>query len=178
MTRLKQKYEEALPSLMKELKLGNKMAVPRLEKVIISVGTGSLKDKKKFATITDRLTKITGQKPKSTAAKQSIATFKLRQGDVSGAMVTLRGARMYDFLDKLVHVAIPRERDFRGLRSTSVDEMGNLSIGFKEHTIFPETSDEDIKDVFPFGVTIVTTAHSKKDALALFAVLGIPFKKN
>ena len=163
---------------MKELKLANKMAVPRLEKVIISVGTGSLKDKKKFATITDRLTKITGQKPKQTSAKQSIATFKLRQGDVSGAMVTLRGARMYDFLDKLVHVAIPRERDFRGLRSTSVDEMGNLSIGFKEHTIFPETSDEDIKDVFPFGVTIVTTAHSKKDALALFAVLGIPFKKN
>ena len=173
----REKFKKAIPELKKTLGVSNDMAVPRLEKVIISVGTGSLKDKKKFATITDRLTKITGQKPKSTAAKQSIATFKLRQGDVSGAMVTLRGARMYDFLDRLIHVAIPRERDFRGLKSTSVDEMGNLSIGFKEHTIFPETSDEDIKDVFPFGVTLVTTAHSKKEALALFAVLGIPFKK-
>src|SRR3989344_1636135 len=173
----REKFKKAIPELKKTLGVSNDMAVPRLEKVIISVGTGSLKDKKKFATIIDRLTKITGQRPKSTAAKQSIATFKLRQGDVSGAMVTLRGARMYDFLDKLIHVAIPRERDFRGLRATSVDEMGNLSIGFKEHTIFPETSDEDIKDVFPFGVTLVTTAHSKKAALALFNVLGIPFKK-
>ena len=175
-TRAKQRFEKAIPDLMKELKLKNALAVPRLEKIIISVGTGSMKDKKKFDVVTDRLAKITGQKPKKTTAKQSIATFKLRAGDVSGVMVTLRGARMYDFLDRLIHVAIPRERDFRGLRVSSIDEMGNLSIGFKEHTIFPETSDEDLKDVFGMAITIVTTAKNKKEAEAFFRFLGIPLR--
>lgn len=173
----REKFEKALPSLMSELKLKNKMAVPRLSKIITSVGTGSYKDKKKIEVVMTRLGKITGQKPRTTVAKQSIATFKLRAGDPSGVMVTLRGARMYDFLDRLIHVAIPRERDFRGIKESSVDEMGNLSVGFKEHTIFPETADEDIKDIFSFGVTLVSTATNKAQALALFRALGIPFKK-
>lgn len=174
--RSKQKFDDAIPELMSELKLANTMAVPRLEKIVISVGTAKSKDPKRMEIVMDRLSKITGQKPKVTIAKKSIATFKLRAGDKSGVMVTLRGQRAYDFLDRLIHVAIPRERDFRGLRETSIDEMGNISLGFKEHTIFPETADEDIKDVFPFGVTLTTTAKSKEAALALFNVLGLPFK--
>src|SRR3989344_5415414 len=174
---VKEKFNKALPELMKTLGKKNKMAVPRLDKVVGSVGTGSYKDKKKIEVVMDRLAKITGQKPKLTQAKKSIATFKLRQGDVSGVMVTLRGTRMNDFLNRLINVAIPRERDFRGLKPNSIDEMGNLSIGFKEHTIFPETADEDLKDVFSFGVTITTTAKSKEEAHALFPALGFPFKK-
>ncbi|HEY4493589.1 MAG TPA: 50S ribosomal protein L5 [Candidatus Paceibacterota bacterium] len=174
---VKEKFNKALPELMKTLGKKNKMAVPRLDKVVVSVGTGSYKDKKKVEVVMDRLAKITGQKPKQTQAKKSIATFKLRQGDISGVMVTLRGARMNDFLNRLINIAIPRERDFRGLKESSVDEMGNLSIGFKENTIFPETSDEDLKDVFSFGVTITTTAKTKEEALALFTALGFPFKK-
>src|SRR3989338_173919 len=175
--KLKQKYEVVIHQLLVDLKLKNKMAVPRIDKVIVTVGTGSYKDKKKIEIVADRLAKITGQKPRTTIAKKSIATFKLRAGDRSGAMVTLRGERMFHFLDRLINVAIPRERDFRGLRESSVDEMGNLSIGFKENTIFPETSDEDLKDVFSFGVTITTTAKTKEEALALFTALGFPFKK-
>lgn len=174
---VKKKFEEAAPELMKALGVKNKMALPRLEKAIVSVGTGSLKDKKKFDVIMNRLAKITGQKPKPTQAKKSIATFKLRVGDVSGAMVTLRGERMFNFLNRLINVAIPRERDFRGINPKSVDQMGNLSLGFKEHTIFPETADEDLKDVFSFGVTITTTAKNRNQALALFQTLDFPFKK-
>jgi len=174
---VKEKFNKALPELMKTLGKKNKMAVPRLDKVVVSVGTGSYKDKKKVEVVMDRLAKVTSQKPRQTQAKKSIATFKLRQGDVSGVMVTLRGARMNDFLNRLINVAIPRERDFRGLKIESIDEMGNLSIGFKEHTIFPETSDEDLKDVFSFGVTIATTAKNREEAKALFVALGFPFKK-
>ncbi|MEK7535568.1 MAG: 50S ribosomal protein L5 [Patescibacteria group bacterium] len=174
---VKAQFEKSIPALMKDLGVTNKLALPRLEKVIVSVGTGSFKDKKKIDVVMDRLAKITGQKPARTVAKKSIATFKLRAGDPAGAKVTLRGARMNDFLNRLINVAIPRERDFRGLKESSVDEMGNLSIGFKEHTIFPETADEDLKDVFSFGITIATTAKNKKEALALFHALHFPFKK-
>ncbi|OHB17550.1 MAG: 50S ribosomal protein L5 [Parcubacteria group bacterium RIFCSPHIGHO2_01_FULL_45_26] len=175
--RIKEKFEKAIPSLMKKLSVKNMLAIPKIDKVIVTVGTGSYKDKKKIEIVADRLAKITGQKPTSTSAKKSIATFKLRAGDPSGLKVTLRGVRMYDFLDRLINVAIPRERDFRGLKTGAIDEMGNLSIGFKEHTIFPETADEDLKDVFSFGVTICTTAKNKKEALTLFTVLNFPFKK-
>src|SRR3989338_2789734 len=145
---VKKKFDQVTPELMKVLGVKNKLALTRIEKAIVYVGTGSYKDKKKIEIVMNRLAKITGQKQKQTQAKKSIATFKLRQGDVSGAMVTLRGARMNDFVNRLLNVAIPRERDFRGLKESSVDEMGKLSIGFKEHTIFPETADEDLKDVF------------------------------
>jgi len=107
----------------------------------------------------------------------SVAGFKLREGNIIGYQVTLRGARMNDFLDKLINVALPRTRDFRGLSVSSIDEMGNYNIGIKEHTIFPETSDEDINDVFGLGITIVTTAKTKKEAEALLRGIGIPLKK-
>lgn len=175
---VKANYKKALPKLREQFGWKNDLAVPKLEKVTVSVGTGSYKDKTKQKVVIDRLAKITGQKPATTVAKKSIATFKLRAGDPSGVKVTLRGARMNDFLNRLINIAIPRERDFRGLKESAVDEMGNLSIGFKEHTIFPETSDEDIKDIFSFGVTITTTAKSKEEAIALFRAIGIPFKKD
>jgi large subunit ribosomal protein L5 len=148
-----------------------------IEKVVISVGTGRIEDKAKISLIQDRLAQITGQKPAPRAARLSIAAFKLREGDIVGYQVTLRGKRMFHFLDKLIHVALPQTRDFRGLKTTSVDEMGNYTLGIKEHTIFPETVDEDIKDVFGMSITFVTTADSKDEAKALLRHIGLPLKK-
>ncbi len=155
----------------------NVMQTPKLEKIVISVGTGSLKDKNKIDVIIDRLTRITGQKPKSTIAKKSIATFKLREGQTIGYKVTLRGARMHNFLDELIHIALPRTRDFRGLTPSAIDDMGNFTIGIKEHTIFPETSDEDLRDVFGFAITLVTTAKNKTEAEQLLRELGLPLRE-
>ncbi|MEK7530381.1 MAG: 50S ribosomal protein L5 [Patescibacteria group bacterium] len=156
----------------------NKLQAPRLVKVVISTGTGKIKDKKKVELIQDRLAKITGQKSAPRGAKKSIATFKVRKGDVVGYQITLRGVRMFDFLDKLVHIALPRSRDFRGLSPKGIDSMGNMTLGVKEHTIFPETSDEDLKDVFGLAVTIVTTAKSKKEADAYLRHIGVPLQEN
>ncbi len=156
----------------------NPMQSPRIEKVIISTGTGSTKDKKKIELIVDRLARITGQKPAATIAKKSIAGFKLREGNIIGYKVTLRGERMNQFLDKLIHVALPRTRDFRGLKIDAIDQMGNYTIGIKEHTIFPETSDEELKNVFGFGITIVTTANTKEETEALLREIGLPLRKN
>ncbi len=153
------------------------MQKPRILKVIISSGVGSFKDKAKFKVVEDRLAKITGQKAASRGAKVSIASFKSRQGDVVGYQVTLRGKRMYDFLEKLIHIALPRTKDFRGISPKSADEMGNYTFGIKEHTIFPETSDEELKDVFGMAVTIVTTAKSKEEVISFLTHLGFPFKK-
>lgn len=155
----------------------NQMQMPRIMKVVISTGVGSYKDKNKFKIVEDRLSRITGQKAAARPAKQSIATFKSREGDVVGYQVTLRGQRMQDFLEKLVHIALPRTKDFRGIPTSGADEMGNYTLGVKENTIFPETSDEELKDVFGFAVTIVTTAKSKDEVLKLLAHLGFPFKK-
>ncbi len=153
------------------------MQAPRIQKVVVSTGVGSLKDKKKTEVIIDRLARITGQAPAPRSTKKSIANFKTRVGDLSGYQVTLRGARMTSFLDKLIHVVFPRVKDFRGIPPTSIDEMGNISIGIKEHTVFPETSDEDAKDVFGLGITITTTAKNKKEAEAFLRHVGIPFKQ-
>jgi len=155
----------------------NPMQAPRIEKVVVSVGTGKIDDKNKIALIQDRLAKITGQKPAPRAARQSIASFKLREGDIIGYQVTLRGDRMYDFLYRLIHLALPQTRDFRGLKNTAFDEMGNYTLGIKEHTIFPETSDEELKDVFGFAVTIVTTAKTKEEAEALLRHIELPLQK-
>lgn len=174
---LKSRIDDITKELKTELGVSNIMAVPKITKVVISSGTGKAKDKKRNELIADRLTKITGQKPALRGAKQSIAGFKLREGDIIGLAVTLRGDRMYLFLDKLINVAIPRTRDFKGLNTKSVDDMGNLTIGIKEHTIFPETTDEDIRDVFGFSVTVVSTASNKEDGLKLFSKIGFPFKK-
>jgi large subunit ribosomal protein L5 len=150
---------------------------PTIEKVVVSVGTGRVDDKAKIALIQNRLAEITGQKAAPRAARMSIATFKLREGDIVGYQVTLRGQRKIDFLNKLIHIAIPQTRDFRGLKYTSIDEMGNYTLGIKDHTIFPETADEDIKDVFGMSITIVTTASTKPEAEALLRHIGMPLQK-
>lgn len=173
----KQKQQTAFEALSGELGLTNRFQAPRITKVVVSSGTGKAKDKNRNALVEERLTRITGQKPSARPAKQSVAQFKMREGDIIGYQVTLRGARMYDFLDKLIHIALPRTRDFRGVNDSAVDEMGNMTIGLREHTIFPEASDEDLKDVFGLAITVVTTAKDRKTALAFFRHLGVPFKK-
>ena len=155
----------------------NAMQSPRLLKVAVSSGVGSFKDKNKLKIVEDRLARITGQKASPRPAKVSVATFKTRQGDIVGYQVTLRGTRMYDFLDRLIHIALPRTKDFRGIPTTAADEMGNYTLGIKEHTIFPETSDEELKDVFGMAITIVTTAKSKAEVISFLTHLGFPFKK-
>ena len=169
-------YEATIVKAMTE-KFGytNVFASPRLVKIIVSTGVGKA-DKNRKAVIEERLARITGQKASPRAAKQSIAQFKMRQGDVVGYQVTMRGNRMNDFLDKLIHIALPRTRDFRGLNATAIDDMGNLTIGIKDNTIFPETSDEDLKDVFGLAITLVTTAKTKEEAEAFFRHLGLPLK--
>mgnify|MGYP000684064667 CR=1 FL=1 len=177
MTLIKEKQNKIFDILKSSQGYKNIMQTPKIDKVIVSAGVGSIKDKYKIKVIQDRLSKITGQKEAARVAKKSIATFKTRQGDILGYQVTLRGSRMYDFLDRLIHIAIPRMRDFRGLSTESIDEMGNFTIGIKEHTVFPETSDEDLKDVFGFSITIVTTAKTKEEAEEYLKNLGFPFKK-
>lgn len=176
MISVKEKQNTAFETLKDVVGITNKVAMPRLSKVVVSVGTGSLKDKNKIEIIQDRLAKITGQKPAPRPAKKSIASFKLREGQVIGYQVTLRGARMHDFLDRLFNIALPRTRDFRGISRESIDPMGNITIGIKEHSIFPETADEEIKDVFSLAVTIVSTAQDRPTAEKFFEHIGIPFK--
>jgi len=157
----------------------NQMAAPKMKKVVVSVGTGTgiKKDKNRNESISERLAKITGQKGALRGAKQSVASFKIRQGDPIGVVVTLREKRMYAFLEKLFNVALPRTKDFRGISPKAVDDIGNITIGIKEHTIFPETADEDIKDVFGLAITLVSSAKSKKEGVAFFEAIGVPFKK-
>lgn len=177
MENIKEKQKKAFEALKGRFNYKNFFNCPRLIKVVISVGIGSVKDKKKVELIVNRLTKITGQKPAVRGAKKSIASFKVREGDPVGYQVTLRGAIMYGFLDKFLNVALPRTKDFRGLQNKSIDEMGGCTLGIKEHTIFPETADEELKDVFGLAITIVTTSKSKEETLAFLQYLGFPFKK-
>lgn len=175
---LKEKESNTV-SALKEFGYKNSISAPRLTKISISVGTGSMmkKDRDRNDFISGRLAKITGQKPSLRAAKKSVAGFKSREGDPVGLVVTLRGARMYHFIDKLINIALPRTKDFRGIDPKAVDTIGNMTIGIKEHTIFPECSDEDLRDVFGMAITLGTTAKSKAEALAYFTHIGIPFKK-
>lgn len=179
METLKQKQAGSFEVLKGQFGYKNKLAAPRIQKVVVSVGTGSgmKRDRNKNTFVIDRLTKIVGQKPSVKSAKQSIASFKIRQGDPVGVVVTLRGERMWSFLEKLVHVALPRTKDFRGITRSSAGELGNMTIGIREHTIFPETSDEEISNVFGLAITIVTTAKSRPEGLAFFEYLGFPLKK-
>ncbi|MHB0865717.1 MAG: 50S ribosomal protein L5 [Minisyncoccota bacterium] len=174
MTITKQKQQSAYLALAETFGYTSPMQGPRIEKVIVSTGVGKKRDKKQLELISDRLAKITGQKAAPRAARLSVASFKVREGDIVGLQVTLRGARMYEFLDKVIHIALPRTRDFRGLKASAIDDMGNFTIGIKEHSIFPETSDEDLKDVFGLAITIVTSATSKAEAEAFFRHLGMP----
>ncbi len=169
---------QTLKEKIREMKgYKNLMQKPRITKVVVSTGVGSFKDKNKNKIVEDRLSRITGQKASPRGAKISIASFKSRTGDVVGYQVTLRGQRMHDFLEKLVHIALPRTKDFRGIPRTSADEMGNYTLGIKENTIFPECSDEELKDVFGLAITIVTTAKSKEEVVKFLTHLGFPFKK-
>lgn len=178
MKSVKELQKNTFDSLKGTFGYTNKMQAPRLVKVVVSTGVGKTKgDKKKMELIADRLAKITGQKAAERLAKKSIASFKVREGQLSGFQVTLRGAKMNDFVDRLLNVALPRTRDFRGIKKDAVDAVGNYSLGIKEHTIFPETSDEDIKDVFGLSITFVTTAKSVKECSAFLEYLGFPFKK-
>ncbi len=179
METVKQKEKKAYTILKSKHGYKNIMAAPRLVKVVVASGTGSgiKKNKDHNKLVIDRIAKITGQKPATKSAKKSIATFKTRIGDPIGVMVTLRGDRMFGFLDKLINVAIPRTKDFRGIERKIVDNIGNLTMSIKEHTIFPETGDEELKDVFGLAITIVTTAKTKAEATEFFELIGIPFKK-
>ncbi len=179
MKTVKQKAEESVKVMQEKFGYKNKMAAPKIQKVVVSVGTGSVikKDKTRNDFILDRLMKITGQKPTLRQAKKSIASFKVRAGDAIGVAVTLRNTRMYSFLDKLMNIALPRTKDFRGLDKKIVDNIGNITIPVKEHTIFPETGDEELKDVFGLAITIVTSAKNKEEATKFFELVGVPFKK-
>lgn len=156
----------------------NAMQAPRIEKVVISAGVGKMaKEKGRQDLVANRLAKITGQKAAPRGAKKAIATFKTRIGDRVGYQITLRGKRAEDFLNRLIHIALPRTKDFRGISADAIDDMGNYTLGIKENTVFPETADEELKDVFGMAVTIVTTAKNKAEAKAYLTHLGFPFKK-
>lgn len=172
------KKNKVFDAMKSEFGYTSVMQAPKIVKIVVSTGVGKTnKDKKRMEVIVDRLARITGQAPAERATTKSIANFKTRVGDLSGYQVTLRGSRMESFLQKLIHVVFPRVKDFRGIRATSIDDMGNISIGFREHTVFPETSDEDAKDVFGVGITITTTARTKKEAEAFLKHIGIPFRE-
>ena len=179
MSLLKEKYiKEVVPVFKKEFGLTNIFQVPKIDKVVINVGLGSaIKDEKLQVAIGDTIRRITGQKPLETTAKKAISNFKIRKGQVVGMKVTLRGKRMFDFLDKLVHITIPRIRDFRGISMKCVDANGSLHIGFKEHVSFPEIKTDEIERIHGLEVSIVTNAKNHDKGLLLFKYLGIPFSK-
>lgn len=173
-------YEKDIaPALQKELGLKNRHAVPKFVKAVINVGLKhGVKDPKFIDAAERTLTKISGQKPVKTLARKSIANFKIREGNVVGMMVTMRGRRMYDFIDKFVNLTLPRVRDFRGLPEKSVDGHGNLSIGFRESTSFPEIAPEDTETPHGLEITIVTDAGDRGRGLALLKAAGFPFRTN
>jgi large subunit ribosomal protein L5 len=178
--RLKARFREQIVSkLQEELGLANPMQVPRLDRVVLNMGVGdALKDGRMLEAAVLDLATITGQKPVITKARKSIAGFKLREGMAIGAKVTLRGARMYEFLDRLVSIALPRIRDFRGLSPRSFDGRGNYSLGIREQIIFPEINYDDVDAVRGLDVTITTSAKTDEEALALLRELGLPFRSD
>ena len=179
MLRFKEKYiKEVIPAMKEEFGYKNNLAVPRIKKVVINTGFNpTVKDEKTQGEIANDLSLITGQKPVPCQAKKGIAGFKTREGMIIGLKVTLRGRRMYDFLEKLIHVVLPRGRDFRGLEHKNVDQNGNLNIGIKEQIIFPEISAESAKNIFGLEVSVVTNAKDYKKGLELFKQLGFPIRK-
>jgi large subunit ribosomal protein L5 len=176
--RLRARFEkEVAPALLKELELKNPMAVPRLHKIVVNMGVGeATQNAKVLDPAVNELGQITGQKPVVTRAKKSIAAFKVRQGQSIGAMVTLRGDRMYEFFDRLVNIVLPRVRDFRGVSSKSFDGRGNYTIGLHDQLIFPEISYEKVDKLKGMNVTIVTTAANDNQARSLLKHMGMPFR--
>lgn len=176
---LKKKYlEEIVPKLEAKFNYGNILAVPRVIKITLNVGiSASKKDDKYQDLITKTLTRISGQKPVFTLAKKAISAFKIRENNVVGAKVTLRGARMYDFLEKLINVALPRVRDFRGIKKTIIDKNGNLNLGFKEHISFAEIDSSELEALHGLEIAITTNAKNYEEGYELFSLLGFPFTK-
>jgi large subunit ribosomal protein L5 len=179
MTRLQQHYREKIvPELKASLGLTNPMEVPRITKITVNMGVGeAVADKKIMDNAVGDLTKITGQKPIVTKARKSVASFKVRDGQQVGCKVTLRGARMYEFLDRLINIAIPRIRDFRGLPTRSFDSQGNYSLGVREQIIFPEIAYDAIDQVRGMDITITTTAKDAKHGRALLEAFNFPFRR-
>ena len=179
MNRLQQKYNDTVkPSLMKEFGYSSVMQAPKLEKVVINMGVGdSIANPKLMDEAVEELTMISGQKPVITKAKKSIANFKLREGMPIGCKVTLRGERMYDFLDKLFNISLPRVRDFHGVSKTAFDGRGDYTLGVKEQLIFPEINFDKVAKVRGMDIVIVTSANTDKEAYSLLAGLGMPFEK-
>ena len=178
-SRLKEKYETEVSSyLMDKFGYKNKMQVPRLEKITLNIGLGEAKDNPKaLESAINDLTVIAGQKPVVTVARKSIANFKLREGNKIGVKVTLRGQKMYDFLDKLMNVALPRVRDFRGVKSNAFDGRGNYALGLKEQLIFPEIKYDEVESIKGMNIVFTTTAKTDEEAAALLSLLGMPFEK-
>ncbi len=178
-SRIKTKYtKEVIPEMKKLFGYENNLAVPKIEKIVVAAGlSAGLKDAKFLEIVENTLRKITGQKPIKTLAKKSISNFKIRQGMPVGMVVTLRGTRMYDFIDKLINVTFPRVRDFRGISQKFLDKEGNLSVGFREDIAFPEIKSEEIEKIHGLQVTIKTTAHSKEKGLTLLKLMGFPIQE-
>lgn len=179
MNNLEKRYRtEVIPKLKQLLGYKNDLAVPRLVKVIINIGIGSgARDEKSRTAASETLKRISGQKPVLNLAKKSISSFKIRRGMPVGVSVTLRKKRMYDFVDKLINVTLPRVRDFRGLNPKSFDGRGNYSLGFREHNVFPEIKSDEVENIHGLELAIVTSAESDNEALKLLELLGFPFKK-
>lgn len=176
--RLKEQYKkEIIPALVQVLDLGNVMEAPRLEKIVLNIGVGeALENAKALDAAVDDIGRITGQRPVVTRARKSISNFKLREGRAIGTKVTLRGERMWSFLDRLMNIALPRVRDFRGVSPDSFDGRGNYTLGFREQLVFPEIDYDQIDKIRGFEVTIVTTANDDEAGRALLRLLGMPFK--
>lgn len=182
MMRLKEKFtKEIVPAMREKFGYKSVMAVPRVEKVVLNTGFGRMvvgksnEEQKKIVEATiDDLTTIAGQRAMGTISKKAISAFKTRKGMVIGASVTLRGQRMYDFLERLIYVALPRSRDFQGISEKSIDQRGNLTVAFKEHIAFPEISPEKTKNLFGFEITVVTTTKNRAEGLALMKLMGFP----
>ncbi len=179
MSRLKEKYiKEVIPAMKEKFGYTNDLATPKLEKVVVHVGLSQGLNDPKFIEIAENtLQRITGQRPVKTRAKKSISNFKIKKGLVIGLMVTIRKEKMYDFVDKLINVTLPRVRDFRGLSPKAVDQSGNLSIGFKENICFPEIKPDEIEKLHGLQVTIKTTARSRERGFELLKLLGLPFRE-
>jgi large subunit ribosomal protein L5 len=179
MSRLKDLYQKkVIPQLQKEFKISNKLAVSKINKVVVNMGIGEIsKDKTAMQKAVETMAQITGQMPARQKARQAVADFKIREGDVIGLKTTLRGRRMYQFLDKLFNIVLPRVRDFRGVNPKSFDQAANFTLGMTEQIIFPEVDYDKIDKVRGLEVTIVTSTKSKKQAKRLLELLGIPFEK-
>lgn len=175
---LQEKFKnKAVPAMREKFGYKNIMAVPKIEKVIVNVGVGKIRDEKERVEVIKYLSLITGQKPSPRPARLAIASFKTRKGMVVGYRVTLRGERMRDFLERLINIALPRTRDFHGLDVESFDPKGNLTIGIKEHIVFPEMTGEDYRFLFGLEVTVVTSAKKREEGIELLRCLGFPIKQ-